>query len=129
MKYVLSILLLYCTHTWSMEYSTYGEPNLFVLSDSYSSDETFEPSEDFFPSTQKTQFKEKKTYAIPFRKTKRTINTQKHKTTFLQRFIHMAASVMSCGKFIVTQEKTPYATLKKYHVDYAQDTIYFEHTH
>ncbi len=128
MKYVLSILLLYCTHTWSMEYKTYGEPNFFVLSDSYSSDETCDPWEDFLPS-QGTQCNEKKSYAIPFSKTKRTINTQKHKTTWWERFIHMAASVMSGGKFIITQEKTPYAILKKYHVDYTKETVYFEHTH
>jgi hypothetical protein len=125
MKHIyIVILIFYCTQIFCMEYKDYGEPNLFLPSDSDNSDDTFDPMEEpfFYP----TKIRKKQSLVISIRTKIDRNDTQKHKTTFWQRLIHMAASVMSSGKFVVTQKKYfPTLLKKRLPPDYTQDTIYF----
>jgi len=110
MKIIYSVLFItFFIHIHGMEYQYYTH-NFFIQSDSDSFSQAFDPLEEnlFQQQNKSTQQAHTKLHVAPLVKPlTRTIKIHKGTTIFWQRFIHMAASIFSGGKYIITPSKKP----------------------
>ena len=102
--YVTCMIVLTYINLYSMEYPYY-QRDLFFLSG----------SEQYYPTEQKTKLKSNK-----------KINIHNNKPTFWQCFLHMAASITSCGKYIMVPINSPVVEQSNHHTDYTQDIVCFD---